>query len=173
MTDEKNLYYLNELSDYMVASDDCDVRGWDVKDADNRTIGKVDNLMVNKREEKVVYLDVAVNEDIIEAGHETYSVPASEGVHEFLNKDGDNHLIIPIGMVSLDEENETVMTNEINYQTFAKSNRFSKGTAINRDYEVTMMRNYLPITTVPKPAEISDDFYDGKAFKNTLSRKKN
>lgn len=172
MSDEKNLYYLDELSDYKVAEDYCDVRGWEVKDADNRTIGKVDDLMVNKKAERVVYLDVAVEKDLIENGHETYAVPASEGVHEFLDKDGDNHIIIPVGMITLDEKNETVLTNEINYSTFAKTNRFSKGTVINREYEITMMRNYIPANIIDKPSSVSDNFYDGKEFENTLSRRK-
>lgn len=34
----KNLYYLDELSDYKVSSDDSDVRGWEVKDTDERVI---------------------------------------------------------------------------------------------------------------------------------------
>jgi len=45
MTDtNKNLFNLDELSDYKVANDYSDVRGWQVKDANNRTIGKVDHL---------------------------------------------------------------------------------------------------------------------------------
>jgi predicted RNA-binding protein (virulence factor B family) len=78
-----------------------DVRGWDVKDANNRTIGKVDHLLVNKIAERVVYLDVEVDELLIEDGHNTYQTKVSDGVHQFLNKDGENHLIIPIGMAIL------------------------------------------------------------------------
>jgi hypothetical protein len=33
----------------------------DVKDANNRIIGKVDHLLVNKTAERVVYLDVEVD----------------------------------------------------------------------------------------------------------------
>ncbi len=172
MTNEKNLYYLDELSDYKVAADDCDVRGWEVKDADNRTIGKVDNLLVNKKAERVVYLDVAVNKDLIEEGHEPYAVSAGEGIHEFLDKDGDDHIIIPIGMAKLEEENKTVLTNEINHSTFTKTNRFSKKTTINREFEITVMHNYLPGYIVGEPSVVSDDFYDGKAFENTLTKSK-
>jgi hypothetical protein len=45
---------------------------WDVKDANNRIIGKVDHLLVNKTAERVVYLDVEVDTTVIEEGHETY-----------------------------------------------------------------------------------------------------
>lgn len=53
MKDEKNrsLFYLDELSDYKVKSGDPDVRGWHVKDKDQRVIGKVENLLVNKNTE--------------------------------------------------------------------------------------------------------------------------
>lgn len=84
MTDKnKNLYYLHELSDYKVADECADVRDWEVIDADKRTIGKVDGLLVSKQAERVVYLDVEVDASLIEAGHQTYATPANKGVHEF------------------------------------------------------------------------------------------
>lgn len=139
---ERNLYYLTELSDYKVASDDPDVRGWKVKDLDQRTVGEVDNLLVNPSTERVVYLDVEVDPSIIDENHKPYSHSAQSGVHEFLNKEGENHLIIPIGLATLDDENKTVNTNSIDYQTFAESKRFKKGEIIKRDYELMVLRNY-------------------------------
>ncbi len=140
--EERSLFYLNELSDYKVASDDSDVRGWEVIDREKRSIGKIDNLLVNKSTERVVYLDVEVDTSIIEANHEPYSSSVESGVHEFLNEDGENHLIIPIGLVTLDKENKTVNTNNIDHQTFAESKRFKKGEIIKRDYELMMLNNY-------------------------------
>ena len=118
---KKSLYYLYELSNFEVADDNSDVRGWDVIDADDRTIGKVDHLLVNKQTRSVVYLDVKVNEALIEEGFDAYQVPVSEGVHEFLNVDGDIHLIIPIEMATLDEENKKVTTGQINSGSFTKN----------------------------------------------------
>ena len=139
---EKNLYYLNELSDYKIASDDPDVRGWQVKDADNRVIGKVDNLLVNKVTERVVYLDVEVDKSIIEADHDPYGQPANAEVHEFINKDGENHIIIPVGLVSINYDPDYVFTDRINHQTFAETKRFEKGAAVNREYEVVVLESY-------------------------------
>jgi sporulation protein YlmC with PRC-barrel domain len=68
----RNLFRLHELSDYKVASHYPDVRGWKVIDADNRKIGEVDELLVNKATERVVYLDVEVDKKLIEEGHEPY-----------------------------------------------------------------------------------------------------
>jgi hypothetical protein len=106
----KNLFVLEDLPDYQVAENYSDVRGWDVKDADNRTIGKVDHLLANKSTKRVVYLDVEMDKALIEDGYKTYLNRVREGVHEFLNKEGENHLIIPIGMAVIDVENKLIKT---------------------------------------------------------------
>lgn len=142
MTDKKDLYYLEELSDYKVASDYPDVRGWDVVDADERNVGKVTNLLVSKEQERVIYLDVEVDKAVIEEGYRTYETPAGEGVHGFLNKEGEDHIIVPIGMADLNEGHKKVLVREINHATFTGAKRFSKGTAIDRDYELSLYRHY-------------------------------
>jgi hypothetical protein len=71
MTDKQKKFNLDELSGYKVAENYNDVLV-DVKDANNRIIGKVDHLLVNKTAERVVYLDVEVDTTVIEEGHETY-----------------------------------------------------------------------------------------------------
>lgn len=171
MTDtNKNLFNLDELSGYKVADNYHDVRGWDVKDANNRTIGKVDHLLVNKIAERVVYLDVEVDESLIEDGHDTYQTKVSDGVHQFLNQDGENHLIIPIGMANIDEENEFVSTNQIDSSTFAKAKRFKKGDEIDFGYELDTVRHYRGDNTIHSSNE-ADGFYDREEFKNSFRKR--
>lgn len=167
----KNLFYLEELNGYSVADDYCDVRGWAVIDADNRNIGKVTNLLVNKEAERVVYLDVEVDKSLIQNGYDAYQVPANEGVHGFVNKEGEDHLIVPIGMVGLDEENKNVLTNEIDYHTFAKAKRFNKENIIDKDYELTSFRHYVGNDSV-ESIIWNNEFYERKEFNNTLHGKK-
>jgi hypothetical protein len=166
----KNLFYLSDLSDYKVASKDSDVRGWEVEDADHRIIGRVDRLLVNRETERVVYLDIEVDKSLIEDGHEVYSKSSGEGAHEFLNKDGENHLIIPIGLVDLDKENKKVLSNEISHGTFAKTKRLNKGTSVDRNYEVTVFKHYFP----QKPFDDNDlqdeNFYNRQEFQNSSGR---
>ncbi|MDP2724112.1 MAG: PRC-barrel domain-containing protein [Bacteroidales bacterium] len=166
----KNLFNLDELSDYKVAEDYSDVRGWNVKDADSRTIGKVDHLLVNKTAERVVYLDVEVDETVIEEGFNTYQDRVSDGVHEFLNKEGENHLIIPIGMAVIDEKNKLVNTNQIDSSTFAKTKRFKKGTVIDFGYELDVVRHYRGDNTVHSSNAV-DGFYDREEFNNTFYKR--
>ncbi|MFT6826812.1 MAG: hypothetical protein ACJAS1_006469 [Oleiphilaceae bacterium] len=168
MTDiNKNLFSLNELSDYKVAENYSDVRGCDVKDANNRTIGKVDHLLVNKTTERVVYLDVEVDTALIEEGHNIYQNRVSEGVHEFLNKEGENHLIIPIGMATIDEKNKLVNTNQIDRSTFTQVKRFRKGAVIDFAYELDLMRHYRGDNTIHSSNTV-DGFYDREEFNNTF-----
>ncbi len=166
----KNLFNLDELSDYKVAENYSDVRGWDVRDANNRTIGKVDHLLVNKTAERVVYLDVEVDTTLIEEGHNTYQDPASGGVHEFLNKEGESHLIIPIGMAMIDEENKLVSTNQIDSSTFAKTKRFKKGDVIDFGYELNVVRHYRGDNTIHH-TDSDDGFYDREEFNDSLYKK--
>ncbi|SKB80176.1 PRC-barrel domain-containing protein [Salegentibacter salinarum] len=162
---DKHLFYLNELSDYKVSSDDPDVRGWKVKDVDQRIIGKVDNLLVNKNTERVVYLDVEVDKSILEANHDPYRSSASEGVHEFVNKDGEEHLIIPIGLVKLNEDDKFIYTDKVNHRTFAETKRKRKAANIDREYEEVVLASYNrgAISSEDKPrddrsqAEFNDD----------------
>ncbi|NDP22109.1 MAG: photosystem reaction center subunit H [Paludibacter sp.] len=161
----KNLYYLHELSDYKVADEYADVRDWEVIDADKRTIGKVDGLLVSKQAERVVYLDVEVDTSLIEAGNQTYATPANEGVHEFLNEEGENHLIIPIGMVTLDENNKKVHTDQVDQTTFAKTKRFKKGVDLERSYELMVLPQYFPGNHYDEESGSDNQFYNRKEFK--------
>lgn len=142
-TDKKNLYHLSELSDYKIASGYPDIRGWDVKDRDNRVIGKVDNLLVNKNMDRVLYIDVEVDSTIIEANHDPYKSNANPEVREFINKDGDNHIIVPIGLVDINEENNYVYTESVDYNTFAETKRYNQKASIDRDYEIIILDSYL------------------------------
>ncbi|MDT7827600.1 photosystem reaction center subunit H [Pricia sp. S334] len=139
---EKYLYYLNELSDYKVDDKYADVRDWVVKDATMRPIGTVTNLLVNKISERVVYLDVEVEPSIIDAKHDPYKGPANSEVREFINEKGENHIIIPIGLVDINMAEEYVFTEEIDHKTFAETKRIRRDTPIVRDYENAVLDSY-------------------------------
>lgn len=170
-TKNKKLFYLDELSDYTIDDGYPDVRGWKVTDVDGRNIGKVDNLLVNKVSERVVYLDVEVDESIIDVNHKPYSSASeNDGVHEFLNEDGENHLIIPIGLVTLDEDDEEVLTDKVNYQTFAETKRIKRKSPINRQYESHVLGSYNREDENYSQGGYAedDDFYEREDFKRRM-----
>ncbi|MHA7944001.1 PRC-barrel domain-containing protein [Formosa sp. 3Alg 14/1] len=141
-TDEKHLYDLNELSDYKISEGYADIRGWNVIDADNRVIGKVDNLLVNKDAQRVVYIDVEVDQSIIDSKHDPYSASGNKDLREFINKDGENHIIIPIGLIDINSDVKHVYTHTVNHRTFSSTKRYRKGENINRAYEVQVLDSY-------------------------------
>ncbi|MGI8634710.1 MAG: PRC-barrel domain-containing protein [Segetibacter sp.] len=168
--ENKNLCYLHELSDYEVASGYTDVRGWKVKDGSGQIVGEVEGLLVNKAAKRVVYLDVEVDNAIIEQGHKVYATPANEGVHEFLNKDGEDHLIIPIGMANLNDDDNEVYCDNISSETFSKAKRYSKGSDIDRKYETVLYAYYSGDDLVRERVQPDDDFYEGDLFYKNKSR---
>lgn len=139
---EKHLYYMSELKDYKVDSHDHDIRGWKVKDLDQRVVGKVDNLLVNKELGKVVYVDVEVDQSIIDVNHDPYAAGNQTDFKEFINKEGENHIIIPIGLIDIYDKDKYVYTESINYQTFAETKRYRSGTEISRNYEHHVLGSY-------------------------------
>ncbi len=138
----RNLYCLSELSDFKVSDEDKDVRGWIVKDANKNTIGKVDNLLVSKANNRVVYLDVEVEKSILEENSRPYSTTTGEAEREFINEEDENHVIIPIGMAHLDTNEEIVRTPKISREIFARTKRMKKGSTIDRNYETNVLESY-------------------------------
>ncbi len=168
---ERILFYLDHLSDYQVASGYSDVRGWDVIVADDRRIGNVEHLLVNKNTERVVYLDVKADDELVSITHDPYQVPAGEGAHEFLNEKGEDHIIIPIGMVDLDEDNEKVTSSKIDYDTFARAKRFRQVSDIDFEHEVKLLRHYTGDESIGGET-VGEEFYDRPEFADYLREKK-
>ncbi len=162
---DRTLYYLEELKNYKLSDQDKDVRGWKVNEVVGKVIGHVENLLVNINSERVVYLDVEVDESIISANFEPHSFKPKKGIHHFVNHVSENHIIIPIGMVTFDLENKIVSTKNINYDTFAHTKRLKKGTPVNREYEVDVFDSYTkPGIEIVYPKD--DTFYNRDEFGN-------
>ena len=164
---DKNLYRLDELSDYKISSNYSDVRGWKIVDAENRTIGTIDNLWVNKDMQRVVYLDVNVDKALIDdSRNEVHDAIASESGREFIYKDGDSHIIIPIGSVSINKDTKTVMANSIGYDTFRNTGRYNAQHNFDRNYERRVMRSYYPENDPGRIDSDDDTFYSRREFDN-------
>jgi uncharacterized protein (TIGR02271 family) len=69
---DQGLQRLSKTSDYQVAPNEVDVRGWTVVGSDGKNLGKVDDLLVDPTRMKVVQLDVDIK------GGDHIHVPAEE-----------------------------------------------------------------------------------------------
>ncbi|MFD1605476.1 PRC-barrel domain-containing protein [Flavobacterium artemisiae] len=166
MENKKNLYRLDELSDYKVASNYSDVTGWKIVDSENHTIGTIDNLWVNKDMQRVVYLDVKVDKKLIDdSKNEVHDVIANDNGQEFVYKDGDSHIIIPIGSVSINKDTKIVMANNIGYNTFRKTSRYNTQHNFDREYEKRVLNSYYPNDDSHFNND-DDNFYNRREFEN-------
>ncbi|RZJ88756.1 MAG: PRC-barrel domain containing protein [Chryseobacterium sp.] len=150
-----------------MASNYSDVRGWKIVDADNRTIGKIDNLWVNKDMQRVVYLDVNLDKGLIEDRNEVHDAIASDNGREFIYKDGDSHIIIPIGSVSINKDTKIVMANNIGYNTFRTTSRYNQQHNFDRNYERNVLNSYYPDEQSRTGYDSDDDtFYNRREFES-------
>lgn len=151
--DNPNLYPLKDLDDYKVASDDPDVRGWDVISGDNENIGKVDELIVDTKRMKVRYLVVDV-------------------VDKFSSTDNTGHyMLIPIGAARLHEKNNDVVVSNITTDNFTNYPPYKSGDRISRDHEQSIRRFYeaggtvaTTSTTKGSSSETIRDAHTGKIY---------
>jgi hypothetical protein len=162
--DNRHLHYLHELSKYEVADDDPDVRGWSVVDGDGRRVGKVDNFLVSKEAKRVRYLDVEMNSEILGKEHKPLATGKTGDTHEYINKEGQNHLIIPIGMARLDTQHQNVYTDKINSSTFDNTRRLEKHQPVSPEYEVYVVEHFTGSDTGYKNKTTDNTFYQRDEF---------
>ncbi|MGH7504196.1 MAG: PRC-barrel domain-containing protein [Longimicrobiales bacterium] len=120
-TRRARLRRLSELDDYEVADDDPDPRGWDVQSADGRSIGRVDELIVEPAAMKARYLDVELDASALEL-------------------DGNRHVLIPVGFAELDPDDDRVKLNTVRSSDLATLPAHTG--AIERSYEDTLNERY-------------------------------
>ncbi|WP_276166379.1 photosystem reaction center subunit H [Zobellia alginiliquefaciens] len=165
-TKEKHLYYLNELSEYKIEDGYPDIRGWVVKDANLRNVGSVKNLLVNKKVEKVVYLDIEVDATIIDAEHDPYYDNTDTRLKEFVNEKGENHVIIPIGLVDINMAEDYIFSKTIDHNTFASTKRIRENSAIDRSYENAILDSYnRRFVHQPKTENVEREMENAELYK--------
>ncbi len=170
-TENRNVYYLHELSDYKVASDYPDVRDWKIEDSLGRIIGEVENLVVNKNTKRVVYLDVELNDDFIkDQSRFTKVVSSHSESHSFINKEGDRHVIIPIGLVDVDEDNKCVRTSQIETRLIANARRKEKDVIIDTQYELDSVNHYRKDGSLSTDLRVDENFYKRPEFQTSVFR---
>jgi uncharacterized protein (TIGR02271 family) len=89
----ENIMPLSELSDYEVADDSVDVRGWTVTSNAGSDVGKVNDLLVDSTSMKARYLAVSLHEgaSVSRSGHSTLPV------------------LVPVDRAQIDEDDRRVV----------------------------------------------------------------
>jgi len=128
---------LDALDDYRIAEGDPDVRGWKVFGTGGRRIGTVDELLADTVAMKIRYLEVDVDEDLLDRGE-------------------DRHVLIPIGHARLNPEDDEIFVDALDPTAIAMIPPYGKG-AVTRDYEARLRTHFDRDYTAGTPA--SADFY--------------
>jgi uncharacterized protein (TIGR02271 family) len=118
--DTTNLTPLSRMDDFQIASNDPDVRGWDVLANDDKKIGKVEDMLVDRTAREVRYL--AVNRD--------------RGLFSALTG-GSGYVLIPVSDVRLDRDRKVYLDSlgsseigsmqEYDLDSFSRSEGFAQG----------------------------------------------
>jgi sporulation protein YlmC with PRC-barrel domain len=138
---DSHLLRLSEMNDYEVADKDPDVRGWRVFSAEGVKFGKVNELIVDPDEMKVRYLDIEVDKGV-------------EGVTD------DRHLLVPVGVASIDEKDDKVFIRTVQTVSLLKTPPY-KGGVVTRDYEDELRQSYFQEKTRSSDDE---DYYNSEYF---------
>ncbi|MFN3428631.1 MAG: DUF2382 domain-containing protein [Candidatus Sericytochromatia bacterium] len=105
-------------SDYHVADDSTDIRGWKLHDTSGSVIGKVDDLMFDPDAKEVRYALVEL--------------------------DGGRQVNIPIGQISLDEHNHRVTATGYDRERLSTMREHTKDTVIDDTVERDYYRDHNP-----------------------------
>ncbi|ALW84014.1 hypothetical protein AUC43_02210 [Hymenobacter sedentarius] len=135
---------LRDLTDFEVADGNPDVRGWAVRGGDGQALGVVHELIVEPQALKVRYLDIEL--------HDRFK----RGKHE-------NHILLPIGVASLDTDGDNVFVPALTADTIPNYPPYSE-IQITRDYEEAMLRALGIAPAVGNNQFYDRDSYDAGAF---------
>lgn len=144
--ENRRLVYLDDLKEYKMAKGDPDVWGWNLHDASGDNIGVVSGLIVDPANERVVYLDVDIREDIISPDHDPFDARHFDGIHEFQDKKGDIHMIVPVGVAHVDHVNKKVVADGIDQgalRNYPSYRYYEKMFQLHPEYERRIKEEYL------------------------------
>ena len=146
-------------SDFEVADGQPDIRGWDVKDTNDQTIGEVDDLIFDERTLRVRYMVVDLD-------------------HGFFNLKKDRSVLVPIGAGEVPEKHHEVIIPNLSAAT---ADRWSSLPVYDQDKLITpedeyRVRNVFTGAAIPAANAdvIGDDFYNHEYYdQDNLHRRRN
>lgn len=118
-TRNKNLKFVDNLSEYKVHHNDVDIRNFKVLSSTGEVIGRVEGLLADVPAKLVRYAEIEINDDVI--GRHTAGRYTAD----------DKHALIPIGLVNINASDKTIDLHGIGLTHFIDYPRY------NRDYGYT------------------------------------
>ncbi len=152
--ESQKLFRLNDLSDYEIADNQPDIRGWKLIGSDGVRFGKVRDLLIEKEFEKVRYVDVELE-------------------NEFRGEAHNSHILVPIGMVALREHENELFVDNLTRGTIRDWPAYG-GDKIDRSYEdsirTRLFAGQKDWTPVGSQSYYDYDYYDDTGFRGRRSK---
>ncbi len=148
--------YLQELSgsDFEIADHQPDITGWKIVDSLGNELGEVEDLIFDSKERKVRYIVASLDLD----------------VPENLEIEEDSRLVlIPIGIVDLDKEEDEVIVPEVSGGYLATLPGYEPGKTISPAEELAVRYAFLGQDSLPDADAVvyeqhPEDFYNHGHF---------
>ena len=137
---------LRDLTEFEVADGNPDVRGWAVRGSNGQALGTVFELIVDPEAMKVRYLDVELATRLNLSEHE-------------------NHILLPIGAASLDDDGDNVFVPALNAESVLSYPPYAE-IQIAREYEEAMLRALGKGSAHANPLFYEQDSFDANSFYN-------
>lgn len=136
---------LENLDDWKVHHDDTDVRGWELHTTTGEKIGTIENLIADTGAKRILYLEVETDSGLNKYNTDSYREYIDESFYTYYEKAENRHILVPIGMVSIQEEEEVVIAApNLTPAHFASSPRFEgiKQRKITPLYQLLTTKHY-------------------------------
>lgn len=150
---------LEELSgsDFEIADHQPDITGWDIVDSAGYDIGEVEDLIFDKESRKVRYIVSNVHFEV---------------------EENSRLVLIPIGIVTLDEDDDEVIIPELSASYLPTLPEYKAGTIVSPAEELAIRYAFLgngglDITSEDPYTSHPDDFYTHEHFNEENFRRRN
>lgn len=144
-------------SDYEVADGQPDIRGWDVKDINGKTIGEVDDLIFDDQSLKVRYMVVDLDDNDFDL-------------------DDDKNLLIPIGVGEIPEKDNVIIIPTVTATQLTALPDYDddRGITSEDEYRIRNVFAGAAGAGVASTGVINDDFYNHDYYnQDNLHRRRN
>lgn len=131
--DYRRLNKLENLEEWQVHHDDTDIRDWKVYANDGTKVGEVENLIADKAAKKVRYVEIELEEDLAGLDHLKSNI-------ETRYEDGDRYIIVPIGLINIDRDDDVVRVNSLNTNLLYNTPRYNRAAGVKPEHEVVLYK---------------------------------
>lgn len=132
---------MSTINLHRTSGNNPDVSGWPVVDKNGEKLGKVECLLADDAQNKERYIDVNPESELLASDQKVYS-ETSDSSHQYRDRDGDVHMVLPIGMAHIDEQNHKVVADRVEREQFTQSPMISKKDEVTAGYEGEVQRYY-------------------------------